>query len=94
MKWEDNWWFYFCCLFLNIGITSVILRYRGKTPSDTHKLNKSLSGADIIILLYLINFASISFWCFDFLLLSLLIIASISAEVEGFKKKDFLHYFF
>ena len=74
--------------FLNIGITSEVLRYCGKTP-DTHKFNKSLSGVDIIVLLCLINFVSISFWCFDFLLLSSLFIASTSAKVEGSKKKEF-----
>ena len=83
----------FLLSFLNIGISSAILRYCGKTHSDTHKLGKSLSGIDIIVLPYLINFVSISFWRFDFLLLSLLIIASTSAEVEGSKKKEFLHHF-
>ena len=93
MKWDENWWFLFLSPFLNIGITSAILRYCGKTPSDTHKLNKSLSGVDITVLLYLIKFVSVSFWGFDFLLLSSLIIDSTSAEVEGSKKKEFLHHF-
>ena len=77
--------------FLDIGITSAILRYCGKTSTDTHKLNKLLNEGDIIVLLYLIDFVSISSWRFDFLLLSSVIIASTSAEVEG--SKEFLHHF-
>ena len=56
-------------------------------------LNKSLGGVDIIVLLYIINFASISFWRFAFILRSSFVIASTLVEVEGSKKKKFLHHF-
>ena len=75
-----------------MGKTSAILRYLGNVPCKTHKLNKSLKGADIIILLYLMNLVSKSNPRSAFLLLCSLIINSTRLGLDSSKSNELLQF--